>query len=221
MIYSVLIITANYQKERSIPCRRLTKYLTTLARTLLSKICTDLIKFLKEIINSNEFIKQHRQNPTDFIRNRKLTFSTLIFLLINLVKGSYQDELDHFFKAMFRFDVAKRFVTKAALTKARKKLKYEAFIELNDQLLNHYYENFETERWNGFTLLAIDGTTIQLPRIEDIAEHFGAWYPRQGGKCPKARASQMFDPLNRMTVDAIIKPKEVGEREFGECDTEK
>lgn len=53
----------------------------------------------------------------------------LIFFLMNLIKGSYQDELDHFFKAIFNLDVAKRIVTKAALTKARIKLKYEAFLD--------------------------------------------------------------------------------------------
>ena len=214
MIYSILIITANYQKERSISCRNLITNSITLARKLLSNICAGLIEFLKEIINSEQFIKDHRQKPTDFIRQRKLTFPTLIFFLMNLVKGSYQDELDHFFKAIFRFDVAKRIVTKAALTKARMKLKYEAFTELNRHLLDHFYKNFRPLRWNGFTLLAIDGTTVQLPRIENITEHFGAWHPRQGGKCPKARVSQMFDPLNRMTVDAIINPKETGEREL-------
>ena len=61
----------------------------TLARKLLSNICAELIEFLREIINSEQFIKQHRQNPTDFIRQRKLTFSTLVFFLMNLVKGSY------------------------------------------------------------------------------------------------------------------------------------
>ena len=126
----------------------------------------------------------------------------------------YQDELDHFFKAIFRLDVARRIVTKAALSKARMKLKYETFIELNRHLIDHFYNNFNPLRWKDFILLAIDGTTVQLPRIGDIAEHFGAWYPRQGDKCPKARVSQMFDPLNRMTVDAIIKPKETGEREL-------
>lgn len=214
MIYSILIIVANYQKERSISCRNLITNFIALARKLLSNICAGLIESLREIINSEEFIKQHRQKPTDFIRKRKLSFSTLIFFLMNLVKGSYQDELDHFFKGIFRFDVARRIVSKAALTKARMKLKYEAFIELNHHLIDHFYKNFKPLRWNGFTLLAIDGTTVQLPRIEDIAEHFGAWYPRQGDKCPKARVSQMFDPLNRMTVDAIIKPKETGEREL-------
>jgi hypothetical protein len=185
-----------------------------LARTLLSNICAGLIEFLKEIINSDEFINQHRQSPTDFTRQRKLTFPTLIFFLINLVKGSYQDELDHFFKAIFRFEIAKRVVTKAALAKARMKLKYEAFLELNDQMVNHFYDTFKPRKWHGFTLLAIDGTTVQLPRIEKIAEHFGVWRPRQGSECPKARASQMFDPLNKITVDAIIKPKEIGEREL-------
>ncbi len=185
-----------------------------MAWNLLSKICAGLIECLKEIINSDIFIKQHRQNPTNFIRQRKLPFSTLIFFLMNLIKGSYQDELDHFFKAIFRFDVSKRIISKAALTKARMKLKYEAFIDLNDHLLNHFYENFRPLKWNGFTLLAIDGTTVQLPRIEAITKHFGAWHPRQGDKCPMARVSQMFDPLNQMTVDAIIEPKITGEREL-------
>ncbi len=120
MIYSSLIITSNYQKERRIPCRNLIAKLTKLARTLLSEICAKLVFFLKEIINSEDFIKQNRQNPTDFTRDRKLSFTILIFFLINMVKGSYQDELDHFFKAIFGLDVAKRFVSKAALTILKK-----------------------------------------------------------------------------------------------------
>jgi len=214
MIYSILIITANHYKERRIPCRKIMTNFRLLARNLLSNMCAELIDFLKKIINSEDFIKQHRQSPTDFIRQRKLPISMLIFFLMNLIKGSYQDELDHFFKAIFNFDVAKRIVTKAALTKARLKLKYEAFLNLNSSLIEHFYENFQPQKWNGFTLLAIDGSTVQLPRIEAIANHFGAWKPRQGEKCPMARVSQMFDPLNRITVDAIIEPKETGEREL-------
>ena len=60
-----------------------------------------------------------------FLCNVEVPFSTMIFFMMNLVKSSYQDKLDHFFKAIFRFDVAKRIVTKAALTKAGMKLKYE------------------------------------------------------------------------------------------------
>lgn len=214
MIYSILIIVASYQKERSISCRNFLTSLTTLARNLISNICAGLIGFLQEIINSDQFIKQHRQSPTDFIRKRKLTFSTLIFFLMNMVKGSYQDELDHFFKSIFGFEVVKRVVSKAAFAKARMKLKYEAFINLNMRLTSFFYENFKPEQWHGFSLLAIDGTTVRLPRIEAISAHFGAWNPRQGDKCPMARVSQMFDPLNKISVDAIIESKSVGEREL-------
>ena len=214
MIYSIQIIVASYQKERNISCRNFLTNLTTLARNLISNICAGLIEFLQEIINSDQFIKQHRQSPTDFIRKRKLTFSTLIFFLMNMVKGSYQDELDHFFKSIFGFEVVKRVVSKAALAKARMKLKYEAFINLNMRLTSYFYENFKPEQWHGFNLLAIDGTTVRLPRIEAISTHFGAWNPRQGDKCPMARVSQMFDPLNKISVDAIIESKSVGEREL-------
>ncbi len=214
MIYSILIITANYHKKRSISCRNLITILHRLARNLLSNICAKLIDFLKKNINSSNFINQHRQSPKNFTRNRKLSFSILIFFLMNLVKGSYQDELDHFFKAIFGFDVIRRFISKPALTKARMKLKYEAFSELNDQQIDFFYQNFAPLRWEGFNLLAIDGSTAQLPRIESILKHFGAWNPRQGEKCPMARISQMFDPLNKITVDAQIVPKETGEREL-------
>ena len=214
MIYFLSIITASYQTERRISCRKKIIEQIKLARNLLSENCAKLVNFIKEIINSQDFIKQNRQNPTDFTRERKLSFSILILFLINLIKGSYQDELDHFFKAVFKCDVAKRFVTKAALAKARMKLKYQAFIELNSNLVSYFFKHFEPLKWNGLNLLAIDGSTVQLPRIDAIAEHFGAWKPRQGDKCPMARVSQMFDPLNKLSIDAIIEPKEIGEREL-------
>ena len=49
---------------------------------------------------------------------------------------------------------------------------------------------------------------------DDIAEHFGVWNGRQGAPSPMARVSQLFDVLNKITVDAIIKPKSIGEREL-------
>lgn len=59
--------------------------------------------------------------PKDFTRNRALPFHMLIFFLINMNKGSYQDELDHYFMAIHQLDVSQRFVTKGSLSKALKK----------------------------------------------------------------------------------------------------
>ncbi|BBO67974.1 hypothetical protein DSCA_19040 [Desulfosarcina alkanivorans] len=134
--------------------------------------------------------------------------------LINFVRGSYQDELDKFFKTIWRFDVAKRVVSKVALAKARMKLKFGAFVELNRHLVNHFEIHFNPRTWFGFRLLAIDGSTSRVPMTDDITQHFGVWNGRQGAPSPMARVSQLFDVLNKITVDAIIKPKSIGEREL-------
>jgi hypothetical protein len=52
----------------------------------------------------------------------------LIALLLSLLRGSYQKELDRFFHILGRSDAPSRVVTKASLAKARMKLNYQAFI---------------------------------------------------------------------------------------------
>jgi hypothetical protein len=127
--------------------------------------------------------------------------------------SSYQDELDNYFQTINGLEVAERIVHKGSLSKARAKLEHEVFIDLNERLNNYFYKNFHYETWHGHRLLAIDGTTLRVPDEQEILYHFGAWNSVKGKKpCPKARASQMFDVLNRITVDAIISPKNVGER---------
>ena len=116
---------------------------------------------------------------------------------------------------VFGLPLAKRVLYKGNLTKTREKLDYEAFKELNDHMINHFYENFYHQTWYGFNLLAIDGSIIRVPNEKAISEHFGAWTTNNGtSKCPIARASQMFDVLNKVTVDAILAPKSEGEREL-------
>jgi hypothetical protein len=188
--------------------------LTVLARNLIFNTCAKAIESIKQIITSSDFIARHRFNPKDFTRKRKLSFHVLVIFLINFVRSSYQDELDKFFKTICRFDVAKRIVSKAALSKARMKLKFEAFVELNLHLVHYFEKHFKLRKWYGFRLLAIDGSTVRLPMTESIAEHFGVLNGRQGAPSPMARVSQLFDVLNKISVDALIKPKSIGEREL-------
>jgi hypothetical protein len=188
--------------------------LPSLAHNLLSKMCAELIDFIRKIIISPAFIERNRHSQKNFTRQRKLPFHVLISFLINIVRGSYQDELDKFFKAIHRFDVAQRVVSKVALAKARMKLKFEAFVELNQHLVSHFDKHFQPITWHGFRLLAIDGSTTRLPHSKAVADHFGVWRVRKGKPSPMARVSQVFDVLNKITVDALIYPKSSGEREL-------
>lgn len=188
---------------------------TKLAWNLPCELCANLIDYLGNILFSSDFVNRNKKSAKDFIRNRLLSFQTLVLYFINLPKGSYQDELDHFFKALYRLDVPVAIVSKMALSLARRKLKFSAFIELNRHLLNFYHKHFENSKtWCGFNLLAIDGSTLKLSNHSDIREHFGVMKPNKGPEVTMARISQMFDVLNGITVDAIISPYKIGERDL-------
>ena len=52
------------------------------------------------------------------------------------------------------------------------------------------------------------------PRSRPLPKHFGQWRVRQGAPSAMARVSQLFDVLNKITIDAIIAPKSNGERQL-------
>jgi hypothetical protein len=173
-----------------------------------------LFEHLKTVLYSEDFKARHRRHEHDFTRQRCLPFVLVVLFLLNLVKRALQDELDEFFKFQRGEAVAVRVVTKSAFSQARQKLAYAAFVELNRAQVAYFYDQFVPRTWRGFRLVAIDGSTNELPRTPEIRAHFGVWQPAQGDPCPVARASQLFDVLNGVTLDARIAPKAVGERDL-------
>ena len=133
-----------------------------------------------------------------------------------MVKRALQDELDEFFRALQQEKVAERVVTKSAFSQARQKLKHTAFIELNQEQVAYFYGHFALQQWQKFRLLAIDGSMSDLPNAPNLQEHFGVWSSSTGPGRAKARLSQMFDVLNKVTIDASIGPNAHGERELAE-----
>lgn len=211
-IYPLLLVEANSFSKGGKKCQIVLKIFILLARDLLLKICANLIEYLNKIIFSQDFLSRHRRSEKDFVRERLLPFHTVVFFLMNMIKGSLQDELDCFFKAIHTEEVSARTVTKSAFTKARRKLHHEAFIELGRHLVLFFYGHFPCRKWKGFRILAIDGSTIKVPRTKECVDHFGAWNPAKGEACPVARISTLFDAINGIVVDAILRPKEQGER---------
>ncbi|WP_319585793.1 hypothetical protein [uncultured Desulfobulbus sp.] len=73
--------------------------------------------------------------------------------------------------------MARNIVSKAALCKA-KKLKPEAFVELNTKTVKYFYQHAHPLTWNVFFLETDDSSTVTLPDCPEIVEHcmqqFGA-----------------------------------------------
>jgi hypothetical protein len=174
----------------------------------------ELIDSLKKLIESEQFCNRHKKRPEDFTRKRSLPFHQLIYFFTNMPSAAYEAELCNFNKDLKGLDIAEPIATKGALSKAREKLEHTAFINLNGHLIQQYQERFDPKLWNGFFLLAIDGTLSTIPTAKPVSAHFGQWYGRQGNPCPKARVSQLYDVLNHITIDALLTPKCLGERQL-------
>ncbi len=182
-----------------------------LARGLRCKWGASCIEALKKKLFSDEFLARHRVAPRDFTRGRKLPFTRLVVFLLNIVRSSLQNELDRFFQTLEGAALPVRRVTKSALTQARRKLRAEAFVELNHDAADFFYAHAPVRRWKGFRLVVFDGSTCRLPKTQRILERFGEARSGPGGACPMARASTAFDPLNEMILDARLEPYKTGE----------
>ena len=134
-----------------------------------------------------------------FTRNRVLSFNKIILFIINLAKKTLQLEL-YDFAAMS--DTKE--VTKQAFSKARRKLNPVVFEKLNEKLVQEFYTDNEFKTFNGYRVLLIDGTKIQLPSSPELIAEYGRSGNLSHKGLPMAQASILFDALNKITIDSII-----------------
>lgn len=218
IMYNKLTKTNRYIIGRNLfseeKCQQIIKVVRIPVRRMIFQVCAKIVENIKNIIHSSDFLARYRNSSTAFTRERKLPFPKPVLFFLNLNKRAYQDEPDSFRGVFDGLDIHEHQVSKAALSKARHKLDYQAFIALNRHLNALFHQSFKPNTWFGYNLMAIDGSTVQVPEAEAVSEHFGTWKPRIGEPCPMARISQLFDVSNKLTLDAIISPRKTGEREL-------
>ncbi len=130
-------------------------------------------------------------------------------LLVNLRKGSIQDELDQFVE-LFSEGLTIHKVSASAFCQARQKLNPRAMMTLSDHLVATFQAHFALRRWRGRRLLAVDGSTVRLPATPEVIAAFGP--PPKGSHIPLGRLSVLYDVLNTVVVEADLVSTEVGER---------
>lgn len=120
--------------------------------------------------------------------------------------SSLQRELNVFFSKIQGTAYNIQSVTKGALTQARAKLRPEAFLELNQTGIKTFYEGAPYRIWKGHRVLAIDGSTINLPTHSSVAAEFGQHEVgcKASVKRSMARISLCYDALNLLTLDGRI-----------------
>ena len=78
-----------------------------------------------------------------------------------------------------------------------------------------HYQTCDVDIWKKYRLLAVDGSTAEVPNSDEIVQDWGVFKVRADGKniC-MARTLQVFDPLNRIVVRAAIDKFERSETEL-------
>lgn len=154
-------------------------------------------KLLNTVSQIRKELPKHTADPKrDFKRNRKLPFETLCKTILFMSGQSLNVELQR----QFHYDPTA--ATTSAFVQQRGKLLPTAFEEI---LRRFTYQNRPIRRWNGYTLLAADGSHVQIPSdIHDKATYFNSTKDGRGYNLLHLNA--LYDLESQVYLDAIIVP---------------
>jgi len=190
----------------------LTKVLKNVAKPLITggdamntnanKFKNYILEIIKEMSNTKEEFTV--SDSTCFCRNRKFDFSTLMQFILSFGSNSLGHEIGEF------FEYKEGFPTVSAFVQQRKKLSYTA--------LEHLFHKFnkktdlEPSLFNGYRLLAIDGSDLTLPYNPKEENVIG------DNHVSTLHLNALFDVCSKKFIDTIVQ-KGLKENECGAaCD---
>lgn len=171
---------------------------------------------LRHEIFSSSLQEAFKENEMDFTRTRKQSFSTTLLFMMNLLSKSLSIEIENFIDQLRNnCNVAgSKSFTKSAFVQYRKKINPKVFTRLSALLVNEFYTDNEiaVKRWNGFRVLAIDGSSIALPFTTELKNTYGEAKNQTETSIVQARVSVLYDVLNHYALDSVLSPNVIGER---------
>ena len=183
------------------------KYLISCKKT--SKL---IFSKIEEIIFSLKTVNTYKVLTTDFSRKRKQSFSSTVLFLVNLSTKSLSLEIENFV-GLFKIYLDIKSFTKSAFVQYRKKLKPDIFRDLAMAIVNEFYTDNElgVKLWNGFRLLAVDGSRLTLPNTEKLKQIYGITKNQANVGVVQSRVSVLYDVINKYVIDGIFSPLAIGE----------
>ena len=132
-------------------------------------------------------------NPnSDFTRNRKLNFSTMMRLILSMGTSNLGIEILKY------FDFDEEFPSVSAFVQQRQKIKAEAFAFLFKEFSNKMLTNENMKLFNGYRLVAVDGSSIVYPLNPAETNAY------QEMKCSMMHLNAFFDIMNKQYIDIVI-----------------
>jgi len=159
--------------------------------------------FIRNQLENKLNYESLRNKATDFTRQRKIGPKELIIYNLNKKGLSSKMEEYQFFKI-----TGYESISTPGMLKQREKLNPKVFENLNDGLLNVYYNECSNEikLYKGYLLTATDGSEFEIPNTKTSKDSFGVATSSKDKKETTARAkvSIVIDILNKFVLDVEI-----------------
>jgi len=174
------------------------------------KIITELKNFLNICVSEPAILNEFRTSKKDFTRDRKLSFPRLILFITKLCKKTLSLELDTFLECEMK--LAQGACSVSAFSQQRHKLKSFFFEVWNKVLCESFYHHGQEQikRWNGYRVIAADGSAVSLVSTKALSLHFGG-QSNQYGSFTGAKAFLHYDVLNKLITFAQLANYRTGE----------
>jgi len=161
-----------------------------------------IIETIRNKVKTEEFREKNAKSKVDFTRNRKMKIEDVVFFVLSSIKTTLSFETINFCNQS-----GVKTLSPAAVTKARSKLKPEAFREILKEENNAIQKR---KKYKGYELIAIDGMKGELPRTAELMEKYK---PQKDVHYPQFHAVAMYDVMNNCFLDGLFLPAPTNERE--------
>jgi len=150
----------------------------------------------------NELISNMAANPelfvknpkTDFTRNRKLSFETVMQFMLSMGGNSLSNELMEYFE--YNVDAA----SSSAFIQQRDKILPFAF----EYILNEFTNSFQDlKTYQGYRLLAVDGSVLNIYHNPNDTDTYFQTKPNVKG-FNQLHLNAMYDLCNKLYIDVCI-----------------
>jgi hypothetical protein len=177
----------------------------------------DSLEFISRFLPQSREDTDASFNDSDFTRNRKLPLAITLALLINMVRPGkrfgYQEVINRFFSDTgLAHDKGSTPPDKAAFLRARKKVPFDVLSGLFEKAVEQatgLASSCGGAKWNGFRLVAIDGTKKNVPYSEELVQTFGVPH---GAHYPQLLSCALFDVLLKIPLNLMWGAYDVSER---------
>lgn len=163
-----------------------------------------------EQIADSPFMFANRAKSTYFTKDTaKMTFRDAIYFILKGLRKTLQIEIDDWFE----FLGGENTMTKQAFSQLRKKIKPDAFIQLNETFVKWFYGDDDFKKYKDYRLLSIDGSITEIPNTSGTREHFGYYHNQSDRQQARSMVCVIYDVENDFILESDIRTWKAAERD--------